>query len=756
LIFTQFSGAGSINAGNGLTKTGDTLNVVGSNTIIANSNSLEINSSNTTNQVLLSSGSVGSSATFGKLPLNDTNAITGVLSVSYGGIGATNLASGYFLQGNGTNPVLAIKAVPSGGVVGTTDTQVISNKTFTDNTTYFQDNIDNSKKLQFQLSDISTFTTRILSIPDDDTTIVGTDTNQTLTNKTIDAYLNTIINIDNSNIRLGANIDATKIADGSVTDAKFKYLNSVTSDIQEQLDSMVTLETGQTVIGEKTIISHMSIGPNSNPQSDDILRIEEELNSGGILDGIDIRIVADAENLGQYNVNGLGGYSVVKGINFTSGSKVNGLVYGVYGSGTTAGHLDNLNVMGLSTGVYKRDGATFNVNDATGARVFLGKSFLGTNGFINATNGYVMKLEDGDDGLNVTNHYGLYIEEPTRGTSNYTVYTEGGNHRFGGTFHTTGDITTDGTVNGRNITDDGNMLDNHVSSNSAHGVDGSIVGTTDSQTLSNKNFIDSTTFFVDESDNTKKFRFELLKISTATTRILTVPNSNTTIVGTNISQTLTNKTLDSPTIQNNLIMSNSYIEISEISPPSSPGNGKGRIYKKIGSDGLFYNSNTSGEVDLTTQGITYSAILRDQKTSGTNGGTFASGSWQTRTFTNIEGSAYLTGDVTLSSNQITLREGIYHISAKSVAYRVNSNVLRFRNVTDSTTDIEGVSSYANSSFIGRNQSVAILEGVLKLTSQKTFELQHYCTSTRLNDGFGFAHGISGVNEIYSLATITKQ
>jgi hypothetical protein len=69
--------------------------------------------------------------------------------------------------------------------VGTDTTQTLTNKTLTDSTTYIQDNSDNTKKVQFQVSSVTTGTTRILSIPDADTTIVGSDSTQTLTNKTL-------------------------------------------------------------------------------------------------------------------------------------------------------------------------------------------------------------------------------------------------------------------------------------------------------------------------------------------------------------------------------------------------------------------------------------------------------------------------------------------------------------------------------------------------------------------------------------------
>lgn len=70
-------------------------------------------------------------------------------------------------------------------IVGTDATQVLTNKTFTDSSTQFQDDGDNTKQFRFQASGISTATTRTISVPDADITLVGTDTTQTLTNKTL-------------------------------------------------------------------------------------------------------------------------------------------------------------------------------------------------------------------------------------------------------------------------------------------------------------------------------------------------------------------------------------------------------------------------------------------------------------------------------------------------------------------------------------------------------------------------------------------
>ncbi|MDD5199253.1 MAG: hypothetical protein PHC88_05565 [Terrimicrobiaceae bacterium] len=50
----------------------------------------------------------------------------------------------------------------------------------------------------------------------------------------------------------------------------------------------------------------------------------------------------------------------------------------------------------------------------------------------------------------------------------------------------------------------------------------------------------------DNSDATKLVQFQLSAIGTGTTRVFTFPNASTVLVGTDVAQTLTNKTLNSP------------------------------------------------------------------------------------------------------------------------------------------------------------------------------------------------------------------
>lgn len=78
-------------------------------------------------------------------------------------------------------------------LVGRNTTDTLTNKTLDNTSTVtlkdtnftLQDDGDTTKQLKLQLSGITTATTRTLTVPDASTTLVGTDTTQTLTNKTL-------------------------------------------------------------------------------------------------------------------------------------------------------------------------------------------------------------------------------------------------------------------------------------------------------------------------------------------------------------------------------------------------------------------------------------------------------------------------------------------------------------------------------------------------------------------------------------------
>lgn len=134
----------------------------------------------------------------------------------------------------------------SGNIVGTSDTQVLSNKTFDDSTTSFQDNLDNTKKFKFQASSISPSTTRTIIIPDDDATLVGDDTTQILTNKTLSGgtKIQDIVNIS-------ANVTSSN-------------LNTLTAGTGSNATALHKHDTGLSKFGNKIADSTQLVGLNDS------------------------------------------------------------------------------------------------------------------------------------------------------------------------------------------------------------------------------------------------------------------------------------------------------------------------------------------------------------------------------------------------------------------------------------------------------------------------------------------------------------
>jgi hypothetical protein len=176
------------------------------------------------------------------------------------------------------------------------------------------------------------------------------------------------------------------------------------------------------------------------------------------------------------------------------------------------------------------------------------------------------------------------------------------------------------------------------------------------------------------------------------------------------------------------------------------------------TDGTIVNADINASAAIAStklsgvQGKFESALLhvRDEKASGTDGGTFTSGSFQTRTL-NTSVTNEISG-ASLSSNQITLPSGTYFLYATAPAYGVDTHKLKFRNTTDSSDTL-----------IGNNQRIADaldaattahISGRFTIAAQKTFELQHRCNTTDSGDGFGVGANYSIV-EVYADVQIWK-
>ncbi|MFA5826869.1 MAG: hypothetical protein WC825_12985, partial [Gallionellaceae bacterium] len=141
--------------------------------------------------------------------------------------------------------------------------------------------------------------------------------------------------------------------------------------------------------------------------------------------------------------------------------------------------------------------------------------------------------------------------------------------------------------------------------------------------------------------------------------------------------------------------------------------------------------------------------IRAEYPANTSEGALTAGAWQTRVLnTKVVDSHSL---ATLAANQITLPAGTYEFDASAPAYSVNNHMLKLSNITDSI-DYLGQIGAAASSVSGI--SISACCGRFTISSPKTFELRHRCTTTGAN-GLGIPCNF-GVNEIYAQIKIWKR
>lgn len=161
----------------------------------------------------------------------------------------------------------------------------------------------------------------------------------------------------------------------------------------------------------------------------------------------------------------------------------------------------------------------------------------------------------------------------------------------------------------------------------------------------------------------------------------------------------------------------------------------------------------SGEalVSAASQVAEKYALVREEQTSGTDGGTFTSGAYQTRVLNTV---VYDAGSiVSLSSNQVTLQAGTYRFRVYAPGYGIGRHKARLYNITDAAVVVLGTS--ARSDAVEAVVSSSEVVGRFTIASAKVFEVQHRCSTTKATDGFGSNSGL-GDNEVYAYIEIWQE
>lgn len=147
----------------------------------------------------------------------------------------------------------------------------------------------------------------------------------------------------------------------------------------------------------------------------------------------------------------------------------------------------------------------------------------------------------------------------------------------------------------------------------------------------------------------------------------------------------------------------------------------------------------------------YTIIFSDQKTSGTNGGSYTAGSWTTRTLNTITPvSGYGFGNQgSLGSNQFTLPAGTWTIRAEVPGYNLTSHQARLNGADG---PIYGTCVYNQGAVGGITCSVIV--HTTTITTSKTFYIEHRGTNSQANTGFGTACGFDSP-EVYTKVICTE-
>jgi hypothetical protein len=168
---------------------------------------------------------------------------------------------------------------------------------------------------------------------------------------------------------------------------------------------------------------------------------------------------------------------------------------------------------------------------------------------------------------------------------------------------------------------------------------------------------------------------------------------------------------------------------------------------------LTENTGTGSTIWAVPPSPIYSIwYIRDQKGAGVNAGTAgAINTWLTRDLNTLVKPSGTGTEVTLSSNQIILQDGVYWIEAWVPSADTQQVATRLRDVTNNINITNGSTSITNPGF-GTLSTVSNVRDVHTVTGGPiAVEVQQYFKSITNPNNLGLATGIT--NEIYTIVNI---
>lgn len=144
------------------------------------------------------------------------------------------------------------------------------------------------------------------------------------------------------------------------------------------------------------------------------------------------------------------------------------------------------------------------------------------------------------------------------------------------------------------------------------------------------------------------------------------------------------------------------------------------------------------------------AVIKDIKTTGTNGGNAVKNVWTQRDINTLEGNQNF---VSIENNQFTLVEGTvyYQIRIQCPASNVNNHQIRLYDVTNQVVVAYGTSAYTNNNTVTYSTIDTVY---IKGNSPVTMRVEHITDKNNNNTGFGIASAFN-TQEIYTVISILR-
>lgn len=152
-------------------------------------------------------------------------------------------------------------------------------------------------------------------------------------------------------------------------------------------------------------------------------------------------------------------------------------------------------------------------------------------------------------------------------------------------------------------------------------------------------------------------------------------------------------------------------------------------------------------LEAQESGGTQYGCVAQQVTGDINGGTFTSGSWQTRTLnTVIHPASWLTLEA--DNQTFTLTTGIYVVQASAPAYMVNQHIAKLRRIAGGAGGADvlmGTAEYAADAYTQSRSWVIGTVEVEAAYGSEGYRVQHQCNTTKTGNGMGVRSMIATQN-----------